>query len=313
MEVDLSDNDTEFNETNSNLLTDIQNDNHIINNNNNQNDINVYNINDFQKDIFKNKLMVNNILINKVLCQICNKTMKLEKAVSYHDGFIWRCRSNFPKHDIKINIRRESIFENINIPIPVLHFITFYCFLENYSIDKTLIECNNNKNLFENYTISKPSIIKIYNILRNKIKIEMHKNWKNKLLGESITEKGFAAIEIDESEIIGNSEIIYWMFGLIDRVTKEARIFCVLNDRTKNNLLPLVKNNVLSNDMNEFEDDENMEIDEEYQINTRIYSDCYSSYQVNDFLNMGYILKRVNHSVWFCYGSFHSNNIEGLW
>ena len=45
MEVDLSDNDTEFKETNSNLLTDIQNDNHIINNNNNQNDINVYNIN----------------------------------------------------------------------------------------------------------------------------------------------------------------------------------------------------------------------------------------------------------------------------
>ena len=66
------------------------------------------------------------------------------------------------------------------------------------------------------------------------------------------------------------------MFGLIDRVTKEARIFCVLNDRTKNNLLPLVKNNVLSNDENEFEEDENMEIDEEYQINTRIYSDCYS-------------------------------------
>ena len=141
----------------------------------------------------------------------------------------------------------------------------------------------------------------------------MHKNWKNKLLGESITEKGFAAIEIDEREIIGNSEIIYWMFGLIDRVTKEARIFCVLNDRTKNNLLPLVKNNVLSNDMNEFEDDENMEIDEEYQINTRIYSDCYSSYQVNDFRNMGYILKRVNHSIWFGYGSFHTNNVEGLW
>ena len=152
-----------------------------------------------------------------------------------------------------------------------LHFIVSLKII--YSIDKTLIECNNNKNLFENYTISKPSIIKIYNILRNKIKIEMHKNWKNKLLGESITEKGFAAIEIDESEIIGNSEIIYWMFGLIDRVTKEARIFCVLNDRTKNNLLPLVKNNVLSNDMNEFEDDENMEIDEKYQNNTRIYSD----------------------------------------
>jgi len=134
-----------------------------------------------------------------------------------------------------MNIRNKSIFENINAPLPILYFITFYCFLDNYSIDKTHIECNSNKNLFENYTISKPSIIKIYSILRNKIMIEMHNNRKNNLLGENITENGYAAIEIDVREIIGNSEIIYWMFGLIDRVSKDTRIFCVLNDRTKNN------------------------------------------------------------------------------
>ena len=120
-------------------------------------------------------------------------------------------------------------------------------------------------------------------------------------------------IEIDESEIIGYSEIIYWMFDLIDRVSKETRIFCVLNDRTKNNLLPLVKNNVISNNEYAIDDEENMDIDEENLINTRIYSDCYSSYQVNDFLNMRYLLKRVNHSVWFRCGSFHTYNIEGLW
>ena len=28
---------------------------------------------------------------------------------------------------------------------------------------------------------------------------------------------------------------------------------------------------------------------------------------------MGYILKRVNHSVWFGYGIFHTNNVESLW
>ena len=28
---------------------------------------------------------------------------------------------------------------------------------------------------------------------------------------------------------------------------------------------------------------------------------------------MGYILIRVNHSVWFGYGLFHTNNIESLW
>ena len=28
---------------------------------------------------------------------------------------------------------------------------------------------------------------------------------------------------------------------------------------------------------------------------------------------MGYILHRVNHSVWFGQGLFHTNSIEGLW
>jgi len=64
-------------------------------------------------------------------------------------------------------------------------------------------------------------------------------------------------------------------------------------------IMPLVKKNVLSNNEYAFDEEENMDIDEENIINTRIYSDCYSSYQVNDVLNMGYLLKRVNHSVWF--------------
>ena len=54
-------------------------------------------------------------------------------------------------------------------------------------------------------------------------------------------------------------------------------------------------------------------MEEDYLVNTRIFSDCFASYQVNDFRDLGYILKRVNHSIWFGYGSFHTNNIEGLW
>ena len=41
MQVDLSDNDREFKETNSSVMMNIQNDNQLINNNNNQNEINV--------------------------------------------------------------------------------------------------------------------------------------------------------------------------------------------------------------------------------------------------------------------------------
>ena len=84
------------------------------------------------------------------------------------------------------------------------------------------------------------------------------------------------------------------MFGIINRATKEARVFCVLNNRTKENLLPIIKNNIAT-DENENNEDE--DLSEKESVKTRIYSDCFRSYQVNDFKEMGYILNRVNHSV----------------
>ena len=36
-------------------------------------------------------------------------------------------------------------------------------------------------------------------------------------------------MEINESKIISSSSEIYWIFGLVDHITKEARIFTVLN------------------------------------------------------------------------------------
>ena len=46
----------------------------------------------------------------------------------------------------------------------------------------------------------------------------------------------------DESKIISSNNLIYWMFGVIDRNTKEARVRCVLNNRTKIKQLPIIKN-----------------------------------------------------------------------
>ena len=111
-------------------------------------------------------------------------------------------------------------------------------------------------------------------------------------------------MEIDESKIIGNKDHIYWMLGAIDRFTREARIFCVLEDRTKQSLLPIIRAN----------DDEGEEFNDIIETTkTRIYSDCYQTYQPVDFERMGYILKRINHSIWFGYGLMHTNTIEGLW
>ena len=45
------------------------------------------------------------------------------------------------------------------------------------------------------------------------------------------------------------------MLVLIDRITKEARVFSVLNNRTKHKLLPIIKNNVASN--NNIDENEN--------------------------------------------------------
>ncbi len=160
--------------------------------------------------------------------------------------------------------------------------------------------------------ISKQSIIHFFAHIRNMLRKKMHLKWSKSLLGEdgTLDKNGYISCEIDESEIIGNNNVIYWMFGIINRATKEARVFYVLNNRTKENLLPIIKNNIAT-DENAINEEE--ELSEDESVKTRIYSDCFSSYQVNDFKEMGYILNKVNHSVWFGYGLFHTNGIESLW
>ena len=44
------------------------------------------------------------------------------------------------------------------------------------------------------------------------------------------------------------------MFGMIDRDDKEARIFCIMNNRTNENLLPIIKLNIYT--YNESENEE---------------------------------------------------------
>ena len=77
------------------------------------------------------------------------------------------------------------------------------------------------------------------------------------------------------------------MFGIIDRSDKDARIFCIMNDRTAANLLQIIKKNIyIIND--DIDDDNN----NNYSLKTRIYSNSFASYQQRDFDNMGYILHR---------------------
>ena len=100
---------------------------------------------------------------------------------------------------------------------------------------------------------------------------------------------------------------------MIDRVNKNARVYCVLDNRTKESLLPLIKNNIYTIDdirVNHYESIQDLN---ENCFSTRIFSDCWITYQRIDFKNMGFVLHRVNHSIWFGRGNFHTNTVEGLW
>ena len=61
----------------------------------------------------------------------------------------------------------------------------------------------------------------------------------------------------------------------------------MLNDRTANNLIQIIKENVATNE------NQDMDLDEEFLENTRIFSDCFSSYQPNRLRENGYILIRL--------------------
>ncbi len=63
-------------------------------------------------------------------------------------------------------------------------------------------------------------------------------------MGMKHTEDGVVKIEIDESEVIENSQKIIWMFGIVDRSNKNARVFSVLDNRRKGNLFPIIVKNV---------------------------------------------------------------------
>ena len=99
-----------------------------------------------------------------------------------------------------------------------------------------------------------------------------------------------ARVEIDESKIIGSQNKILWMFGMIDRADKEARVFCVMNNRTKENILLIIKENIYTNNENENEENENSDENSKiyFSLKTRIYSERFSVYQPNDFKEMGF-------------------------
>ena len=102
-------------------------------------------------------------------------------------------------------------------------------------------------------------------------------------------------------------EIYFLDVIIIARNTKEAPVSCALDNSKKENLLPFIKKDAFTNDINEEDDSKDL------SLKTRVFSDCFSSYRVSDFNELGFILKRVNHSIRFGAGYLRTNTIESLW
>jgi hypothetical protein len=249
------------------------------------------------------------MLKDKRQCPICHNPMAIKENKNYKDKLYWRCKKNgINKHDSKINLRSDSILEKTKTDLRILYFIIFYCFNENKSLKKSYLNTKEFCKDLKIESISISNISKIFLFLRKKIKDRMHHDWENNLMGTNPCENHKACIEIDASKLINYDGHTRWMFGLVDRGNYDIRIFFVNNNRTRDTLLPIVKKNVYTY----YNSVINNHDPNEHFPATRIYSDCFLSYQENDFNSSGYILHRVNHSVWFGQGSFHTNNIEGV-
>ena len=76
-------------------------------------------------------------------------------------------------------------------------------FSENVGINKVYENCKNFCDQLGETPVTPASNIKFFALIREKIRIKMHKIWEKKLLGIEINpEFGYPAVKIDESKII---------------------------------------------------------------------------------------------------------------
>ena len=200
--------------------------------------------------------------------------MKIIKDKSFLDNICFRCRKSTPKHDYKLSIRTGSFIENIRMNLVTIYFLLVDCFIINLSSNKAGVEYNKLNEELKIGNVSIQNIQKFFRIVRNKIKVNTHKEWKQKLLGDEHSTGGVPRIEINESKIIGNANTVYYMFGMIDIADKNCSIFCVKDNGSRESLLPIITKNVST--VMDIKDNNYNSVEEIHNecLSTRIYSDC---------------------------------------
>ena len=149
----------------------------------------VYNPSLFQPEIIIKYLQNKRLLKNNLICPECNNFMSLVKNKASCDKLIWRCHKRNPKHDITINIRRDTIFEGFLIKIQILYYLLFFCISENIKVNNAYDKCNDFCNQIGEGGVAKESISKFYRVVRNRLREKMHSKWEKNFLGEEINTK----------------------------------------------------------------------------------------------------------------------------
>lgn len=178
------------------------------------------------------KLMEGNILRQTMKCNACLTEMNLRKTKQRKDSFEWRCINySCIRYQTIKSIRKSSKFETINCELrDILQFIKYWC--------ADLQICQ----MLKLMKISKPTIIKLKNIIISQIKLFFELN--------PISLGGPLSIcQIDETKLNfnvkshrGRSAIqASWCLCIVDCSTTPALGYCKLvENRSSATLLPII-------------------------------------------------------------------------
>jgi len=209
--------------------------------------------------------LINFLLINGLIkcgrkCsrRNCRRRMIIVRKRSISDGHHFRC----PKCKSYQSIRKGSFFENSNLSIPQILYVTF-CWATKASVKSTVYLAD----------VCQHSVSQWYQFLREKCSESLLTNPNCIFGGEGVI------VQVDESVVarrkynIGRAVDQQWVFGIYDTRTKLGHVQLVDNRRA-DTLIPIIQKYVIAG--------------------TTIYSDQWAAYA--QLGNLGYTHMTVDHS-----------------
>ncbi|HRP37607.1 MAG TPA: IS1595 family transposase [Candidatus Dojkabacteria bacterium] len=226
--------------------------------------------------LFQNALLKRNTSCPKCLSEMSSKSDK-----SQFDNFYFLCENCFTKK----SIRFRTIFEDSRLTLVESVRLIFHYFIEKKTLRETSAELG----------VCKSTIIKINHQLQRTISDYVYGTYYCHQLGEVslIIDEGRnenGVVEVDETLFCHIEGTQIWVFGILDRATREARAF-VVKDRSSETLLTLIKEHV--------------------KPEVVVYSDGWQGYSRLE--ELGFDHRKVNHSQTFGEGQDTTNNIENYW